>query len=179
MHIDYLADHPELIPKLARHYFAEWGRFHPDEPIEDRTDRLAAACGRGGIPTVVVALNDDGELAGGAMLVENDMETRPDLTPWLAGVYVAPARRGHGHASALVARIEAEAAAAGVERLYLYTPNAMSLYARLGWAEDERCQYRGEEVAIMSKRLVATPARGAPRLTSASSPAPPPTPSAE
>jgi len=154
--IDYLADHPQLIPELARHYHAEWGRFHPDESLDDRIARLAAeAPGRGGIPTVVIALDPDGALAGGAMLVVNDMETRPDLTPWLAGVYVAPTHRGRRYASALVTRVEAEAAAAGVKRLYLYTPNAMPLYAQLGWVEDERCLYRGERVAIMSKRLTA------------------------
>ncbi len=158
MHIDYLADHPELIDELARLHFAEWGRYRPDDPLQERTRRLAARSRRGGIPTVVVALDDGGALAGSAMLVENDMHTRPDLTPWLAGVYVVPAHRGRGYASALVTRIEAEASAAGVERLYLYTPNAMALYGRLGWTEEERCEYRGQQVAIMSTRLSPPPA---------------------
>jgi GNAT superfamily N-acetyltransferase len=99
---------------------------------------------------VVVAL-EDGVLLGSAMLIASDMDTRLDLTPWLAGVYVVDAARGRGTGSALVRRVETEAAALGVGRLYLYTPDAMGFYARLGWSVEERCSYLGQDVAIMSK----------------------------
>jgi len=152
MRIDYLHDHPLLVCELARLHFAQWGHLRPDESIEDRTQRLEASCGRGGVPTVVVAL-EDGAILGSAMLVAQDMDTRPDLTPWLAGVYVVDGKRRSGVGSALVRRIEAEAAALGVERLYLWTPDMMPFYAQLGWTLDETCAYLGMEVAIMSRRL--------------------------
>jgi len=150
MRIAYLADHPELIPQLARLHQAQWGYLRPEKSLEQRTEQLGKACGRGGIPTVVVAL-EDGELRGSAMLIANDMDTRPDLTPWLAGVYVVAAYRGRGHGSVLVRRIEAEAQALGVPRLYLYTPEAADFYARLGWDVEERCEYLGRRVVVMSK----------------------------
>ena len=152
MQIEYLGDRPSLIPELARLHFAEWGSLRPDEPLEQRTRRLEASCGRGGVPTVVVAL-EDGALRGSAMLLASDMDTRPDLTPWLAGVYVVAGHRRRRYGSALVRRIEAEAEAVGIERLYLYTPDMMDFYAQLGWAPDERCEYLGMDVTIMSKRL--------------------------
>lgn len=152
MHIDYLADHPHLIPELAVLHFAQWGHYRPAQSLEERTRKLEAACGRGGVPSVVVAL-EGGALCGSAMLIANDMDTRPDLTPWLAGVYVVEACRGKGVASALVARIEDEAALVGVERLYLYTPDAMDLYAGLGWIAEERCEYLSQAVTIMSKHI--------------------------
>lgn len=154
MQIEYLADHPSLIPELARLNFEQWGHFRPSETLEDRTRRLEASCGRGGVPSVVVAL-EDGALCGAAMLVAHDMDTRPELTPWLAGVYVVASCRGRGYGSALVRRIESEASAIGVRRLYLYTPDAMGLYAPLGWEVDERCEYLGQDVAVMSKPLGA------------------------
>jgi GNAT superfamily N-acetyltransferase len=150
MRIDYLADHPELIPELARLHQQQWGYLRPEKSLEERTERLRAACGRGGIPTVVVGV-EDGALCGSAMLVAGDMDTRPDLTPWLAGVYVAEDCRGRGYGSALVRRIESEASALGTPRLYLYTPEAAGFYGRLGWDVDERCAYLGHTVVVMSK----------------------------
>jgi len=75
--------------------------------------------------------------------------TRPDLSPWVAGVYVTPARRHQGIGSALVRYAVHQAAQMGVKRLYLYTHPAREFYAKLGWrllAEDE---YEGRPVAIM------------------------------
>lgn len=150
MKIDFLADHPEFVDELARAHHAVWGGLHPDETLEQRKARLLSKCGRGGVPSVVVA-HLDGALLGSASLIESDMSTRPDLTPWLASVYVLAPHRERGVGSALVTRIEAEAAAAGVARLYLYTPDRMSFYARLGWVAEERVAYLGEDVTVMWK----------------------------
>jgi GNAT superfamily N-acetyltransferase len=152
MHIDYLADHPQLIPQLAAHHFAQWGYLRPGETLEQRTSRLETACGRDAIPSVLVAL-EGGTLCGSAMLIAHDMDSRRDLTPWLAGVYVVAACRGRGLATALVRRVEQEATALGVRRLYLYTPSAEDFYTRLGWGLAERCEYLGQQVAVMSKEL--------------------------
>jgi GNAT superfamily N-acetyltransferase len=155
MQIEYLADHPLLVPPLARLHFEQWGYLRPDETLEGRTSRLEGCCGRGGVPSVVVAL-EDGELRGSAMLIAHDMDTRPGLTPWLAGLYVVAAYRGHGCGSALVRRVESEAEALGVATLHLYTPDAEDFYSALGWTVDETCEYLGQQVAVMSKALGQT-----------------------
>jgi GNAT superfamily N-acetyltransferase len=156
MQIGYLADHPLLVPQLARLHFEQWGYLRPDETLKDRTHRLEGCCGKGGVPAVVVAL-EEGVLCGSAMLIASDMaETRPELTPWLAGLYVVEAYRGQGYGSALVGRIESDASALGVERLYLYTPDAEDFYAALGWTVYERCEHLGQQVAVMSKALGQT-----------------------
>ncbi|HEY5468875.1 MAG TPA: GNAT family N-acetyltransferase [Coriobacteriia bacterium] len=161
MRIEYLADLPSLVPELALLHFEQWGYLRPNQTLEERTRRLQDACGRGGVPTVVVALEDDA-LCGSAMLIANDMDTRPDLTPWLAGVYVVERFRGRGYGTALVARVESEASAIGVERLYLYTPSTAEFYARLGWTVDERCEYLGQEVTVMSRPIAARADRAEP-----------------
>ncbi|BBP71800.1 N-acetyltransferase [Pseudomonas sp. Seg1] len=148
MHIDYLCDHPELIEELAELNFKEWGEFRTGDTLEARTERMRAACGKGAIPSVVVAI-EDGRLLGGALLIDSDMKTRPDLTPWLAGVYVKAEERGRGIASQLVNRIVEEAAGLGVRELYLYTDAAQSLYARLGWEVVEDLVYEDLPVTIM------------------------------
>jgi GNAT superfamily N-acetyltransferase len=148
MHIDYLCDHPELIEELATLNFEEWGKYRPEDTLEARTQRMRAACGKGAIPSVVVAL-EGSRLLGGALLIENDLKLRPNLTPWLAGVYVKAEERGRGVASQLVNRVVAEAAALGVKELYLYTDAAQSLYARLGWEVIEEMVYEELPVTVM------------------------------
>ncbi len=46
-----------------------------------------------------------GNLLGSAMLVAQDMDTRTDLTPWLASVFVAPEHRRQGIATKLIAQV--------------------------------------------------------------------------
>src|SRR5688572_13759565 len=46
-------------------------------------------------------LLDDNVPVGTASLVNSDLPSRPDLTPWLAGVLVLPAFRGQGYSAAL------------------------------------------------------------------------------
>jgi N-acetylglutamate synthase-like GNAT family acetyltransferase len=91
------------------------------------------------------------------MLVAHDMDTRMDLSPWLAGVFVAPEYRRHGMGAELVQRVIGDAAALGVQRLYLYTPGTEHFYSRLGWSLVERTSYRGADVAVMSYNCAALP----------------------
>ena len=44
MQIEYLADHPLLVPRLAAMHFEQWGYLRPDESMEHRTGRLEAYC---------------------------------------------------------------------------------------------------------------------------------------
>ena len=63
-------------------------------------------------PNETFVLFDHDRPAGTAGLVRQDLETRPDLTPWIAALFVEPAFRGRGFATALVRQVEAFARAA-------------------------------------------------------------------
>jgi GNAT superfamily N-acetyltransferase len=149
MKIGYLADHREHIPRLAGWLHAQWGYLHENDSVERRAARLELRATRGGVPVTFVAV--DGEtLLGSASLVDDDLETRPELTPWLASVYVAPEHRGRGVASALVQRVVEEARGSGVDRLYLWTTDQERLYARLGWEPVERMPFQDEDIVVMT-----------------------------
>ena len=77
------------------------------------------------------------------------MDTRPDLYPWLASVFVPAAHRQRGIGSALVRRAMEEAHSIGVPSLYLFTPDRERLYARIGWSVIERTVYRDLSVVVM------------------------------
>jgi len=148
--IELLADHVDLLPLLAEWHFREWSHLTPGETLADTVHRLRDAARRGGVPSTFVALADD-ELIGSASLVAHDMEIRMDLSPWLAGVYVAPAHRRRGIGSLLVRRVVQEAHDLGVPRAFLYTtgPENERFYAGLGWSVRERAEYRGKLRVIM------------------------------
>jgi GNAT superfamily N-acetyltransferase len=150
--IDYLADHPEFVSILASWHRREWGHLRPAETLEMRTARLEAFSGRGQVPSVVVACEGN-TLLGAAMLVAHDMDTRPQWSPWLAGVVVAPESRRLGIRAVLVERVSAEARNLGFPRLYLYTFSTEEYYTRLGWRFVENTIYLGAHVTVMSIEL--------------------------
>ena len=147
--IEYLANHRAAIPLLAQWQHKEWGHFRPGDSLEKRRRRIEAWCNRDRIPLAVVAL-DDGDVLGSASLVAYDMETRMELTPWLAAVFVGEQHRRKGVGAALVRRIMAEAANLDIPLLYLYTVHSENFYAGLGWTFQERTAYREQEVVIMT-----------------------------
>ncbi len=157
--IDYLAEHPQHVPTLARWHHAEWGRVLHGWSLEVAQAELALHTNGRAIPTTVVALDGE-ELLGSCSLLENDDERIRAWSPWLASLYVAPAARGGGVGRALVRRIEAEAAALGVPELYLYTSEAMGVigfYQRLGWRERDRLALGGIEAVVMAISPAAAP----------------------
>ena len=129
---EYLADHPEHLPTLARWHHQEWGGQVRDWPVEVAQAELASHRQRSAIPTTIIAL--EGEiLLGSASLLVEDMPDFPPLAPWLASVYLIPERRGRGLGTALVRRVIAEARRLGVGRLYLFSTGAVPFYVARGW----------------------------------------------
>ena len=155
MTIEYLADHPEALPTLARWQHGEWGHTNPGDTAEARRARLQSYSNRDRIPLTVVAL-ENGEVLGSASLIAHDMETRMELSPWLASVFVGEPYRRKGIGAELVRRIMAEAGNIEVPLLYLYTVHSEKFYAALGWTLLEHTSYREQEIAIMTFTLTKT-----------------------
>ena len=151
MTIEYLADHPEKLPTLAAWLHQEWGSSREGDTLERRMARLRSFSNRDRIPLTVVALEGN-ELLGSASLVAHDMETRMELTPWLAGVFVGKQYRRRGIGAELVRRIMMEASKLNVPLLYLYTVHSERFYAALGWTLAERTSYLKHDVLIMTYR---------------------------
>ncbi len=149
MTIEYLADHPEFLSILAEWQHAEWGHLRPCDTLEARRNRLRAEGERGRVPLTVVA-HENAQVLGSASLIPHDMNTRLELSPWLAGVYVGTDYRRKGIGAELVRRIMAEAASFKVPVLYLYTVHSEDFYANLGWSLQEHTTYREQNVAIMT-----------------------------
>lgn len=152
MEIVPLKQRPGAVPQCARWALEAWGSGRTRDP-EVAAQLWRQDLAHDGLPWRWIAV-EGAEVLGMAALLAADLPARPDLTPWLGDVFVAPAARGRGVARALVGQVEAAAAAAGVRTLYLFTDSAAGLYAKLGWQELCTSQDRhGAPVQVMTKTL--------------------------
>jgi N-acetylglutamate synthase-like GNAT family acetyltransferase len=148
MEIVNLKERKEHIQTLAVWHHQQWAYLHTNDSVERRAEELAAEFASDGIPKTFVAVEGDIVL-GSASLILHDMDTRTDLTPWLASVFVAPKQRKEGIGSALVRQVVKQAKKQGVRKLYLFTPDKAVFYKRLGWSPFESVNYHGHPVEIM------------------------------
>lgn len=138
---------PARLAKLADWHHAQWSYLYPGQTLAERTKTMRLHLCDKLIPSTYLAIDHD--LVGSASMIENDMETRPELTPWLASVYVDKPYRNQGIGRALVKHVIDVAANNSIKRLYLFTPDMQSFYQDIGWQFYDRENYHGEEVTIM------------------------------
>jgi predicted N-acetyltransferase YhbS len=104
---------------------------------------------------VALVAKADGEPVGTCLLVESEIEPNHDVSPWLAGLFVAPEHRRKGAGATLVRAIEDEARQREFSRLYLYTSDAVGFYKSLGWEVLDRTNWKGLDTALMVRNLRA------------------------
>jgi len=152
--IDYLANCPELVDEMARLSWKEWQEIYQqrEQTLEHSLKNYRDRMNTDRLPLTLVALHR-GELVGMVSLKFHDMDTRPDLDPWLGGLLVLPEWRNRGVGTMLMHRATEEARRLNVRRLYLWTHSAEKLYDKLGWQVVERTNYFGKEAVVMQVDL--------------------------
>ena len=152
--IDYLANHPQWADELAGYSYGEWAWVYRMRgmSLPDVIRSYRGRSGPGKLPITFIA-TQDGRFAGTASLDKDDLETRPELAPWLAAVYVVESFRKKGIGAALVDRLVEEAGRLGFPRLYLWTPSAQAFFGKLGWEILEDTAYGGRSISIMLRVL--------------------------
>lgn len=145
-----LADRSDLIPLCAEWNHGEWGEFSGASIEATATAFHDIAHARDGQAGRVALWN--GEAAGFALLIHNDLDTHPHLKPWVASVFVAPAHRGKGIARSLVGAIEDAAARFGYREAYLFTEKP-DLYRKIGWRYFEPLDGRYAGMLILRREI--------------------------
>jgi predicted N-acetyltransferase YhbS len=144
LRVELLADHPHRLETIAG-----WHAEEDGGGVDFWRRQLESECGRERIPVAFVVLDGDRPV-GHVSLVEQNLPSSPELSPWLAGTLVDPSRRGEGAGTALVRHATAHAAELGVGTLYLYTERARSFYERLGWRHLWDEDHEGEQVSVLA-----------------------------
>ena len=136
--ISDLRQRPEFLDTVADRIWQAWWRDsgHPLDFISRclRDQNLNAEP----IPFALVA--HDGEaFLGTASVIASDLAERPQLTPWVAAVWVEPEARQRGVGGALVNHATRDCFALGFGRAYLCARAKRSAYCqRLGWTPIQR-----------------------------------------
>jgi len=141
----------DQLPLLAQWHQAEWSYLNPGQSLQARIEKMQAYLNDEFIPSTFVAIEN--EVLGSAAIVACDMKERKQYSPWLASVYVAPEYRRKGTATELVRHVMQQAAENKIKKLYLYTPDQEQFYKKMGWKTQERLNYHGHDVTIMSVLL--------------------------
>ena len=153
MAIEHISLHPNFIDTIAELQFAQWGKLTGYPTLEEYAAFLDRCTRSPHIPHLLVA-HTGSTFLGSVNLIGCDMDIRPELTPWLAHLFVIRERRRNGIGTALARAAVEEARTQGFERLYLYTSGALPrFYGRVGFVERERVDYLGKERTVMQYSL--------------------------
>ena len=149
MKIVNLKDLPSCIETVAWWHYNEWGALYPESDLRDFREDMEASLEAAVIPQTWVLLGG-GRVWGSVSILKEDLPNHPKLSPWLANVYVEPSRRGQGYGQQLVKVAMGYAEQQNLGPLFLYTPDQVSFYEKLGWSTFNDDIHHGKKIFIMS-----------------------------
>ena len=130
--IDFLADHLDTIPTLAKCFRDQWPDYYAGWSQAEMEQDFLEDASRDLLPIRLVAF-DANELAGTIVLRENNTETLPEFQPELGGLYVVESHRGRGIGTELVRAGMKLAHDQGYATVYATTVAAAGIMERSGW----------------------------------------------
>ena len=145
-----VARRPDLLPVVADWLWREW--WQQKGRSLKQTQAIYAECqAEIGAPQTFVLLTGQTPI-GTVTLARRDLDERPDLTPWLAGVFVVPDARGRGYVRHLLDAFDQACRAASIRTAWLYTNTAERIYLRNGWQVAEVIERQGKLPTTLMRR---------------------------
>jgi len=139
----------EGIFKIAKWYNEEW-----ETPIEKTIKRLSNQPNDDVLFQLVLSQGEEIIATGGLCNEVNLLNVHPEfrkLGPWVALLYTDKEHRGNGFGKALLEQIESHASHCEINKIYLYTFTAESLYRRSGWKPIATVRYKNQDTLVMEK----------------------------
>ena len=150
--IFWLSERMQHCAELAQWIHAQFPYEFREQTLGDWYAELSVGQSHGAWRSLIAVEGD--RLLGSASLADDDLPSRPELSPWLACVYVRPECRGQGLAERLIELICLHARDLGHDRLFLHTHDRADYYARRGWQSLEAFEAYGESHRLMSRSLI-------------------------
>ena len=145
-------ERPDLLPVVAEWMWLQWWR-EQGRTLEQTQAIYAECVAEVGPPQTFVLLEGD-QPVGTVTLARKDLEERPDLTPWLSGVFTVPERRGRGYFRLLLAEFDEACRAASVETAWLFTNTAEQVYLKTGWETAEVIHRPNGKLFTLMRRAI-------------------------
>ncbi|GGF63628.1 N-acetyltransferase [Paenibacillus albidus] len=124
-----IRERTELQGEAIGYFWRQWGEASNKQFYRDCMERSCDT--PSDIPRFYVALEGT-SIIGGYALLRSDLNSRQDLFPWLACLYVNPEYRGQGLGQKLQEHAIREAKLKGYQKLYLCTDHT-GYYERNQW----------------------------------------------
>ena len=130
--ISDLQNLPKLKPEVARRMWKAWWEPYGNS-FQNVLDHINEIPATRGIPFGLLA-HENENYVGSVLGIASDLEARPNLTPWVAALWVDPQFRKQGIATSLMKATLAEIFALGHSKTYLCaTAEKRGSYQRFGW----------------------------------------------
>lgn len=146
-----LREHSELAVTAADWFHRKW-----NIPLEAYAESIEECISKQtAVPQWYLAM-ENGMIAGGLGVIENDFHDRKDLTPNVCAVYVEETHRCQGIAGKMLDFVCTDMNEMGIDTLYLITDH-ISFYERYGWKF--LCMVQGDGEPDLTRMYVHTHVR--------------------
>jgi N-acetylglutamate synthase-like GNAT family acetyltransferase len=148
MKIFELSQRNDLFDEAVKVYWNQWGDEQNYKFYEDCMFHSCKTTDK--VPRFYIALLDE-SIIGTYALLRNDLNSRQDLFPWLACLYVSPEHRGKKIGSHLLEHALQETNIKGYQKLYL-TTDLEGYYEKYGWTHTtEAYGLSGRSIKVYEK----------------------------
>lgn len=133
MRIDDVRQCPELAETAIDRIWRAWWKdtSFAVEQIRDPVEAMLRS--PDALPCCLIA-HVDSEFLGTVSVIASDVEARPELSPWVAALWVEPSHRRSGIATALLEAAVSRAFAQGFDRIFLHSAEQRRpFYEARGW----------------------------------------------
>lgn len=121
----------DIFDKICEWNYNWWG-IRNNDSFEAVKCYLEHSLCKDRLPQTYVALIDNQPVGMYQISMSDDLETRPDIYPWLVNVYVDENFRGKGICKEMMNTVSENAKKMNLTELFLYTKH-IGLYEKFGW----------------------------------------------
>jgi predicted N-acetyltransferase YhbS len=136
-----LREHPEYLDRAVDYFSSKWGVAY--EVYHDCISHSITTDSP--LPRWYLLVGDNDRIVGSFGLIANDFNSRQDLWPQLAALFVGESERGQALGGKMLAHGAAEASRLGFDKLYLATDH-IGYYEKYGFAYIGNCYGHDGEV---------------------------------
>ena len=134
---------------VAKTCVSYWRRDFPHDTNEWYLALYADSLRSQTLPIVLVAHMGDQVVGTASLIADDELPGATEPGPWLAAVFVNEEHRHAGVGTALVREMMSRARTVNIQRLYLYTENAVAWYQAMGWRTLRKARLADHNVTVM------------------------------